>query len=183
MIEVTVQGKDLKECISKLGDAFLSMIPTETLVEEIRTRMKRQGLEVSFDAVTVTTPVTEKDDPETEEVVATPQVVAIPQTSIEVPKRRGRPPKYAYVDPPEMVTQEKVQPVVSKNAESDQESILKTNGTIPEGKIIEALNAYASTHGGPAAARSIMKTVCGATKLGDCKKDDYARLLEALGGN
>lgn len=169
MIEVSVQGKNMEEIIQKLGTVIVATIPTEDLIAEARNRARKQGLEVHIEA------------PEAPE--AAPPLIKIGDKQgnsveallpSEAPKKRGRPPK-AVADPVAKATILVEQPEPKTNGAGEEESSISIQ------KVIDALNAYAATHGGPASGRQVMKDVCGVTRLVDCTEADFPRLLTALG--
>ena len=46
MIEMTLTGKDMADCLEQLGTTFLPLVPPDDLATELRRRMALQGLEV-----------------------------------------------------------------------------------------------------------------------------------------
>jgi hypothetical protein len=157
MIEFTVQAKDVDECLRQLGQVVLAMISDEDIIEEARRRAHKQGLMVAID-MPEAKPAEPKDD------------------DGEPAKRRGRPPK-VVADPVA-----KASMVVESVAPADPAR--EGNGKDTPDKrqqVIDALNAYAASHGGPVAGRQVMKDICGVTRLVDCTEADYPRLLKALG--
>jgi hypothetical protein len=181
MIEVSVQGKTMQECIDKLGDVFMASIPTEHLVEVVRLRMRKQGLEVNV-------------EPSTPPAEQLPNIGPKQGNSIEAiqeePKRRpGRPPK-VVPDPvakASMIIESPVADALTASGgfparESGGNGKVEEEAPVSKQQIIDALNAYSATHGGTTSGRQIMKNVCGVTRLVDCTEADFPRLLKALGG-
>ena len=171
MIEVSVQGKNMEEIIDKLGAVIVATIPTEDLIKEARNRARKQGLEIHVEA------------PEAPE--ATPPLIKVGdkqgndiEAITEPPKKRGpgRPPKSVESKVADALTASGGFPARENGKGKEEEPT-----EIDIQRIIDALNAYSSTHGGPASGRQVMQKVCGVTRLVDCPKEDYSRLLEALG--
>jgi hypothetical protein len=163
MIEFTVQAKDVDECLRQLGQVVLAMISDEDIIREARNRAHKQGLTVAVE-MPEAKPAEPKDD------------------DGEPAKRRGRPPKI-IADPVAKASMIVESTVADTLTASGGFPAREGNGKEPDKRqqVIDALNAYAASHGGPVAGRQVMKDVCGVTRLVDCTEADYPRLLEALG--
>lgn len=157
-ITITVSGDTIADCYRKIGIGMASAAANEELVEELRKRLRPQGLVVNID------PAEEPPDVEAEtEAVAEAVAEAIPSTphASDRPKR-GRPKKAA-------------EPETELAAE-----ITEPGPTVTRDEVITALNAFAAARGGQLAARQAMQETCGVAKLVDVKPEDYGKLLARL---
>ena len=158
MITITVVGENLGECVRQVvGTQGVASASTEMLVEELRRRLRPQGLAVNID------PAAEA----VESDALDPKMngdggVAI--TASDKPKR-GRPKK---------VTEPEPEPETKQTETSTVEPVTRD-------RVIAALSAYSAAHGGQVAARQIMQEVCNVTRLVDVKPEDYAKLIAKLG--
>jgi hypothetical protein len=162
MIEFTVQAKDVDECLRQLGQVVLAMISDEDIIREARNRAHKQGLTVAVE-------MAEQKGSDL------PKVGAEQGNNIEAiteKRRPGRPPK-AVADP--------APKVVAADTETGPGQGNGRDAQDKRQQVIDALNAYAASHGGPVAGRQVMKDTCGVTRLVDCTEADYPRLLKALG--
>jgi hypothetical protein len=155
MIEFTVQAKDVDECLRQLGQVVLAMISDEDVIREARNRARKQGLTVAVEM---------PEPPKEVEATGEPEK-----------RRPGRPPKVnkePEADAPKVVAADTGTPASEGNGKDAPDK---------RQQVIDALNAYAASHGGPVAGRQVMKDTCGVTRLVDCTEADYPRLLKALG--
>jgi hypothetical protein len=176
-ISITVVGETIGEIYKNLGiaDTKVTTASTEELVEELRRRMRPQGMVVNID------PAQEPDDDdETGMEVAAPErephLEPNPEPKPEPDKpRRGRPVKVVAVD-------KGAASEANGKAPPEKPPVTTVAGALSRDDVITALNAYAATHGGRVAGVSIMQEVCGVTRLQDIKAEDYGKLLAALKG-
>jgi hypothetical protein len=162
MIEITMSGKNMEDCVEQVGQSLMKFILTDDLATELRARLAPQGLEVI---------IRKTDAPEDS-----------PGASVgaEPPKRGpGRPRKVVDAEAHfnEVAAKELDAPkAANTNGKATAEKVVVTRE-----EVIAALNAYAEANGGQAAGREVMKKVCGVTRLVDCTPDSYPKLIAALG--
>jgi hypothetical protein len=153
-ITITVQGESIAEIYQKLGVGMAVFADTKELLEELRKRMRPQGLVVNIDQAEE--PGAD-DDAEQDEAPAT-------EAAPDKPKRgRPRKPTAAAAEPEKAA--EPSQPLAAAPTRDD---------------VITALNAFAAARGGQVAARKVMEETCGVARLVDIKPEDYAKLLARL---
>jgi hypothetical protein len=160
VITITLQGENLGECIRLVGGMQKSVATatSEELVEELRRRLRPQGLAVNIEAAA---PAVETDELD-------PKPTNGDAAAADKPKR-GRPPK-----PKAEAAQE---------AQETAPQASRGNGAaVTREQVIEALGAYAKAHGGQVAARQVMQDVAGVTRLIDVKPEDYDKLVAKLTG-
>lgn len=162
MIEITMSGKNMEDCVEQVGASLMKFILTDDLATELRARLAPQGLEVVIRKTDAA-----EDDPGV--------------SAAEPPVKRGpgRPRKVeTAVEVPSKVAEALSEPLKAANANGKAKA---EKVTVTREQVIAALNAYAEANGGQAAGREVMKQVCGVTRLIDCTADDYPKLIEALG--
>jgi hypothetical protein len=159
-ITITLQGENLADCFKQMVGAGAAQAPatasTEQLVEELRRRLRPQGLVVNID------PVPQPEERDEHDPKTNGGDTAAVQATEAPPKRKpGRPPK-----PTEQAAAPPVEP----------------GQPVSRDELIVALNAYSEAHGGQVAGRQLMQEVTGATRLVDVKPADYGKLLARLTG-
>jgi uncharacterized membrane protein len=161
-ITITVQGESIAEIYQKLGVGMAVFADTKELLEELRKRMRPQGLVVNID---------QAEEPANDDSAEHPAAAeleehadAAQEPAPDKPKR-GRPRKpTAAAAAPEKAA-EPSEPAASAPTRDD---------------VITALNAFAAARGGQVAARKVMEETCGVARLVDIKPEDYAKLLARL---
>ena len=157
-ISITVVGETIVDIYKSLGiaDAKVTTASTEQLVDELRRRMRPQGMVVNIDPA---------DEPEADAESQAGEETAHSEATAPAPDKpkRGRP---STKDKEKAAAAEKMNGQPAATASRDD--------------VIAALNAYAATHGGQVAGRQKMQDVCGTPKLQDIKPEDYGKLLAAL---
>ena len=162
-ITITVQGESIAEIYQKLGVGMAVFADTKELLEELRKRMRPQGLVVNIDQAEEPGADDEPSAAEVEDV-ASPKWPAATEAAPDKPKR-GRPRKpTAAAAAPEKAA-EPSEPAAAAPTRDD---------------VITALNAFAAARGGQVAARKVMEETCGVARLVDIKPEDYAKLLARL---
>jgi hypothetical protein len=159
-ITITVQGESIAEIYQKLGVGMATFAETKELLEELRKRMRPQGLVVNIDQAEEPA----ADDEQDEAPATAPATEAAP----DKPKR-GRPRKPA-------------EPAAAPAAEPEKaaEPSKPLAAAPTRDEVITALNAYSKARGGQVAARQVMEETCGVIRLIDIKPEDYAKLLARL---
>jgi hypothetical protein len=161
-ISITVQGESVAEIYQKLGVGMAAFADTKELLEELRKRMRPQGLVVNIDQAEE--PAND-DDAEPDEAPATATETA---PAPDKPKR-GRPRK---------PTEPAAAPAAEPEKAAEPSKPLAAAPTRDD--VITALNAYSKARGGQVAARQVMEETCGVIRLIDIKPEDYAKLLARL---
>jgi uncharacterized membrane protein len=158
-ITITVQGESIAEIYQKLGVGMAVFAETKELLEELRKRMRPQGLVVNIDQAEE--PGAD-DDAEQDEAPAT-------EAAPDKPKRgRPRKPAAAPDAAPAAAPEKAAEPSKPLAAAPSRDDV------------ITALNAFAAARGGQVAARKVMEETCGVARLVDIKPEDYAKLLARL---
>jgi hypothetical protein len=165
-ITITVLGENLGECIRRMtgtSDA-ISAISTEHLVEELRRRLRPQGLAVNID------PAAEAVERDELDPKAINGGAGVAQAAGDKPKR-GRPAK------PKPALEQAAAPSVEPETETETETEAEP---VTREQVIAALSAYSAAHGGQVAARDAMKEVTKKTRLVDVAPEDYPKLIARL---
>jgi hypothetical protein len=168
-ITLTLVGESIADIFRQVGVDKNNLSTTEELIEELRRRMRPQGLVVNID------PVQEPTGDETTSTVAELGDVAIeiedgaqatwPDKPAADKPKRGRPRK------PEIVATPATEPVKGANGPAT---------AVTRDEVIAALNSYSAARGGQVAARQVMQETCGVARLVDVKIEDYPKLLARL---
>lgn len=172
MFTLTIEAATAEELRQKIADAQpkggspLAVFTPEQLLEELRARMRPQGLVVN---VVQFAEVEEEDKPAPE---ATASETDPPKT------RKPREPKATAkpVDAPPLAVQPNT---ATAQAMAEDKAAAESVGTPTREQMIRALDAYAKGAGGQAGARTLM-TKHGGPRLADIPTDKWAVLLTEL---
>jgi cell division septation protein DedD len=161
-ITITWTGENIGECIRAVSgvSGSMSTVSTEQLVEELRRRLRPQGLAVNIDPA--------------EEAVAT--------DALDPKANGGAGTVTAAADKPKRGRPAKPKPAEPETTEQAETPSVEPETTVTRERVIEALSAYSAAHGGQVAARDKMKEVTGKTRLVDIPPEDYAKLIARLTG-
>jgi hypothetical protein len=149
------------------GPPKLDIYSTDALLEELRVRMRPEGLVVNIEPFE---PLPTSPD-------ATP-----PASAVEPAKKRGRPPKDVAPAPPidKPATAVNVPEEPKKIEPSATSDAMKMPATVGKDQVVAALNEYATARGGQVAAREVMSKTCGSTRLADIPPEKWGDLVAAL---
>jgi membrane protein involved in colicin uptake len=163
MITLHIQADTAAEFFRDLagigGKQTLAGINTETLIDELRTRMADKGHVVNIDPI---------GEAAAGDAAATP---AAP--------RRGRPP----LTPEEKAARaaKAAEPEAAEPTKAaEPKAAANINANVSRDDVIAALNTFSAARGGQTAGRQKMQEVCGVTRLQDIKPEDYGKLVDAL---
>jgi hypothetical protein len=166
-ITLTLVGESIADIFRQVGVDKNNLSTTEELIEELRRRMRPQGMVVNID------PAQEPADDEAATVAELGGVAAEvedgaqptwPDKPVADKPKRGRPRKETAPEPA-------AEPAKGANGPA---------GAVTRDEVIAALNSYSAARGGQVAARQVMQETCGVARLVDIKPEDYPKLLARL---